>query len=131
MAEESRLVSRQAELTSLLKARASGIASELAQWEAALTPEQMRKRAGRIGGSFPAGGNRGHDRREYRRAGSHRILQGKFASAEGRIGRALDFDGSTFIAAGETGAFDSDQACSFAAWIFHEQRSEHRALQNG
>lgn len=119
MAEENRLVSRQAELTSLLKARASGIASELAQWEAALTPEQIAK-AGPVGlvAHFPLEETAGTTVANTVAPDRIASLQGKFASTEGRIGRALDFDGSTFIAAGETGAFDSDQACSFAAWIF-------------
>ena len=118
-AAESRLQSRQAELTSLLKARQNEVAGDLAKWEASLTPEQIAK-AGPVGlvAHFPldeTGGTTITNTIDPDRIAS---LQGQLTSTDGKIGKALEFDGRSFVAAGETGAFDSDQACSFAAWIY-------------
>ncbi len=119
VAEESRLESRKAELASLMKARASTIAADLAKWEASLTPEQIAQ-AGPVGlvAHFPfdeTGGTTVSNTITPDRIAS---VQGKLTSVDGKIGKALDFEGTTFVAAGEIGAFESDQSCSFAAWIF-------------
>ncbi len=116
---QRRLEARKDELAASLKARANDIDADLARWEASLTPEQIAK-AGPVGlvAHFPLDETGGTTVVNAIAPDQIASVQGKFSSVEGKLGTALDFDGTTFIAAGETGAFESDQPCSFAAWIY-------------
>ncbi len=118
-AEQRRLEARQEELAARMKTRTTEIDADLAKWEASLTPEQIAN-AGPVGlvAHFPLDETGGTTVKNTAAPDRIASLQGKFASVEGRVGTALDFDGSTFVAAGETAAFESDQSCSFAAWIY-------------
>ena len=118
-AQRQKLESRRDELAALLKTRSSEVDAELAKWEASLTPEQIEK-SGPVGlvAHFPLDEAEGPTAANTIASDHAGTVQGKFASVEGKLGRALDFDGSTFVAAAGTGAFESDQSCSFAAWIY-------------
>ena len=116
--ELDRLEQRKAELEAAIKAREANIDPEVARWEKSLTAEQIAK-------SGPVGlvthftfdepeGDQVIDAVDANRRGT---IRGKVARAPGKLGNALDFDGNTFVDAGETGAFDSDQKFSIAAWI--------------
>lgn len=117
--QQQQLESRKQELAALLKARVNEIDADLAKWEAALTPEQIAK-AGPVGlvAHFSLDETGGTTAANSLVPDRIATVQGKLSSVEGKIGKALDFDGTTFVAAGDTGAFDSDQACSFAAWVY-------------
>lgn len=113
------LEARRDELGRMLKARAVQIDADQAQWEASLTPEQIEK-AGPVGlvAHFSLDEAEGPSVANAITGGQPGQVEGKFVSAEGRLGRALEFDRATHVSAGETGAFESDQSCSLAAWIF-------------
>ncbi len=117
--QQQQLESRKLELAALLKARVNEIDADLAKWEAALTPEQIAK-AGPVGlvAHFSLDETGGTTAANSVALDRIATVQGKLSSVEGKIGKALDFDGTTFVTAGDTGAFDSDQACSFAAWVY-------------
>lgn len=117
--EQCRLEARRDELAASLKARENEIDADLTKWEASLTPEQIAKSApvGLVA-HFPLDETGGTTVTNTVAPDRIASIQGKFASTDGKLGTALDFDGTTFVAAGETGAFESDQACSFAAWIY-------------
>ncbi|WLD14343.1 DUF1553 domain-containing protein [Planctellipticum variicoloris] len=118
-ATQRNLEARRDELASLLKARAAQIEPDLARWEASLTPEQIDK-AGPVGlvAHFPLDEAEGPNVANAVTGGLAGLVEGKYVSAGGKLGRSLEFDGATHVSAGETGAFESDQSCSLAAWIF-------------
>ena len=44
-------------------------------------------------------------------------IRGKVARVPGKLGGALEFDGNTFVEAGDIGAFESDGKFTFSAWV--------------
>ncbi len=118
-AEQRQLESRKQELTTLLNERAKQIDADLAKWEASLTQEQIEK-AGPVGlaAHFPLDEAEGPQIANTVAGGLAGRVEGKFTSAAGKLGRAIEFDGSTHVAAGETGVFEANQSCSLAAWVF-------------
>ncbi|HUQ72113.1 MAG TPA: DUF1553 domain-containing protein [Planctomycetaceae bacterium] len=118
-AEQQNLEKRRDELAALLKTRAGEIDAELSKWEASLTPEQIAT-AGPVGlvAHFPLDETAGPAVANAASADRLGTVEGTFVTAAGKLGPALEFDGSTHVTAGETGAFESDQPCSFAAWIY-------------
>ncbi len=116
--ELDRLARRKDEIEAALKTREASIDPEVARWEETLTPEEIAK-AGPVGlvAHFPldeADGDQVIDAVDAARRGT---IRGKVARSPGKFGGALDFDGNTFVEAGEVGAFDSEQKFSIAAWI--------------
>lgn len=112
------LEQRKGELEAALKAREANINPEVARWEKSLTPEQIAK-SGPVGliahfAFDEADGDQVIDSVDTTRRGT---IRGKLARVPGKLGNALDFDGNTFVEAGETGAFDSDQKFSITVWI--------------
>jgi len=119
-AERSRLETRQAELAAQLQTRTTQVDAELAEWEASLTPQQIEESgpAGLVA-HFPLDEAEGASVVANTVAKSPAAtMQGSLKSAEGKLGRCLEFDGSNYVAAGEAGAFRSEAPCSAAAWIF-------------
>ncbi|MFN0196621.1 MAG: DUF1553 domain-containing protein [Planctomycetaceae bacterium] len=118
-AEQLTLEARREELASLLKERAMQVDADLAKWESSLTPEEIEK-SGPIGlvAHFPLDETEGTTIANTASGDFSGILNGKLVSVEGKLGTALDFDGSTYITAVETGTFESDQAFSLAAWVY-------------
>lgn len=117
-ADQARLERRRGELEVSLKQRVANADADLAAWELTLTPEKIAN-AGPVGlvAHFPldeAEGEQVVDAVDSSRRGT---IRGKISRGPGKSGSSLDFDGSTFIEAGETGAFDSEQKFSSAAWI--------------
>ncbi len=117
-AELDRLQRRKGELEALLKQRETKIDDEVVQWEKSLTPEQIAK-AGPAGlvAHFPldeADGDQVSDAVNATRRGT---IRGKVARVPGKLSGALEFDGNTFVEAGDIGAFDSNDKFSFATWV--------------
>lgn len=118
-AEQRRLEARKEELAACLKARADEIDADLAKWEAALTPEEIAK-AGPVGllAHFALDETGGTTVKNDLAPDRIATVQGKFSSVEGKVRGALEFDGSTFVAAGEIGVLESEQPFSFAVWVY-------------
>ncbi len=118
-AQRQQLEARRDELTELVKSRSLQVDAERAKWEKSLTPEQIEL-AGPVGlvAHFPLDESEGPTVANYIAADHAGTVQGKFTTVEGKVGTAIHFDGSTNVEAGETGVFDSDESCSFAAWIY-------------
>lgn len=118
-AELSELSAKRDQLTEQIKTRPSQVNSELAKWEALLTPAQIAQ-SGPVGlvAHFPLDETTGTAIANLSATDKPGTVQGTLVPIEGRLGGAVQFDGSTHIAAGETGNFDNTQSCSFAAWIF-------------
>jgi hypothetical protein len=117
-AELDRLQRRKTELEALLKQRETNIDLDIARWEKSLTLDEIAK-AGPAGlvAHFPldeAAGDQVGDAVTPTRRGT---IRGKVSRVPGKLGGALEFDGNTFVEAGDVGAFESDGKFSFATWI--------------
>jgi hypothetical protein len=116
--ELDRLARRKGEIDAAIKKREASIDPEVARWEKSLTPEEIAK-SGPVGlvahfALDEAEGDQVVDAVDAARRGT---IRGKVARSPGKLGGALEFDGNTFVEAGEVGAFDSEQKFSLAAWI--------------
>ena len=118
-AAQQKLEVRRDELSGLLKARPTQIDAELRDWLTSLTLEQI-ERSGPAGlvAHFPLDELAGPNITNALSIEQIGMVRGKFASAEGQSGRALEFDGATHISAGEVGAFENTQSFTCAAWVF-------------
>ena len=118
-AEQIALTTKRDQLTEQLNSRPNQIDAELAKWEASLTPEQIAQ-SGPVGlvAHFPLDETTGTAIANLSATDKPGTVQGALIPIEGRLGGAIQFDGSSHIAAGETGKFDNTQSCSFAAWIY-------------
>lgn len=118
-AQRDKLQDRSEELATLLKLRTSQVDAELKTWEASLDPEDITASApvGLVA-HFPLDDAQGPTVANTLAAEFSGNVEGKFTSVPGKLGNALQFEGSTFVAAGQVGAFESDQPCSLTAWIF-------------
>jgi len=119
LAEKSKLDASNEELTNRLKKRSMEIDADITKWEMSLSKEQIET-AGPVGlvAHFPLDDSKGPTIANTISMQNPGTIKGTFASVPGRIGKALQFDGNTHISAIETGVFESDQTCSFAAWIY-------------
>ena len=119
LAEKSKLEARNEELTSLLKKRSMQIDADITKWEMSLSKEQIET-AGPVGvvAHFPLDDAKGPGIANTISMQNPGVIKGNFISVPGRIGKALQFDGNTHISANETGVFESDQTCSFSAWVY-------------
>ncbi len=116
--ELERLNHRKTELESQLAARAAQIDPEVDAWEQSLTPEQIAQ-AGPVGlvAHFALDEIEGDKVQDAVDVSRHGTINGRLSRQPGRLGSALEFDGATFVDAGDIGAFDSDNGFSLAAWI--------------
>ncbi len=118
-AELARLETRRGDLARQLRERAVAIEPDLAAWEAALTPLQIEQ-ASPVGlaAHFPLDETEGTAIANTAVPAQGGTLQGGLRSTEGRLGKALEFDGTQFVAASEVGRLESDQPCTLAAWVY-------------
>ena len=117
-AELQKIDARLAEVDELLKNRAANVNEELKAWEASLTPEQIAA-AGPIGlrSHLPldeADGDVIANRVIAEQGGT---VKGKALRKPGRLGQALEFDGSNYVDAGQIGDFDNTDKFSISVWI--------------
>ena len=117
-AELQKIETRLVEIDQVLKDRAANVGEELKAWETSLTPEQIAS-AGPIG-------LRSHlplDEAEGELVGNRVIaeqggtIKGKALRKPGRLGQALEFDGSNYVDAGQIGDFDNTDKFSISVWI--------------
>ncbi|HND54557.1 MAG TPA: DUF1549 domain-containing protein, partial [Pirellulaceae bacterium] len=126
--ELARLTQRRDELNAALKAREAAVDPLVAAWERSLTPEQKTKL-----GSLALLLHLQFDEKEggvvFDVADSQRQgqVKGSVQRAQGRHGRALEFDGQNYVDLGQLGALESDRPFSLAAWVY-PQRNEVGAL---
>jgi hypothetical protein len=118
--ELQQLAARQKEIDSELKERRANRAAEMVTWEAALTPQDVAK-WGSLGISAhfrfdEADGPSTVDAAALSNA-SPATIHGPAERAEGVDGKALTFNGTTHVVAGQVGNFDSDESFSVAAWF--------------
>lgn len=113
-----RLQRRKTELEALLKQRETNIDPEVARWEKSLTPDEIAKTgsAGLVA-HFPLDETDGDQVGDAVHSDQRGTIRGKVARVPGKLGSALEFDGHTFVEAGDVGSFESDGKFSFAAWI--------------
>ncbi len=118
-AELTRLEARKIELTRQLQDRTAAIDTDLAAWEKSLTPEQIEK-ASPVGllAHFPLDEREGTAISNAVASDGGGMFRGTLKSSEGKLGRAIDFDGSQYVAAGKVGRFESDGAVSLVAWVY-------------
>ena len=119
VAERQRLESRRDQLAALLADRAGKVDAEQAAWEATLDPGALAKAdpPGLVAW-FPLDDGAGPSARSGLPGAASATVVGSVTAAPGRLGGALEFDGQTHLAAGETGAFEADRPFSFAAWVY-------------
>ncbi|MFM9960488.1 MAG: DUF1553 domain-containing protein [Planctomycetaceae bacterium] len=117
-AELDRLQRRKTELEASLKQRETTIDDEVARWEKSLTPDEIAK-AGPAGlvSHFPFDEPDGEHVGDAANPARRGTIRGKVARVPGKLSGALNFDGNTFVDAGDVGTFDSDEKFSFATWI--------------
>jgi len=119
VAERQRLESRRDELATLLADRAGNVDSEQAAWEATLDPGALANaESPGLVAWFPLDDQTGPNVASGLADGAAAGVIGTFATAAGRLGGALEFDGQTHLAAGETGVFEADRPFSISAWVY-------------
>ena len=127
--ELQRLTALQQELTTNLQKRSAEAEADLTLWEKSLTPELVAQSSppGLVA-YFPLEETSGSTVANEIAADNCGAIAGKLSSAEGRLGRALEFDGTTHVAAGDVGAFEGDQAFSSSVWIYPTGRDVSTVL---
>lgn len=117
-AQQLRLETGRDDIARKLKERSDTADADVAAWEKSLTAEQLATvlPTGLVAhfALEEADGNQVIDAAEPSR---HGTIQGTISRGPGKRGRSLEFDGKSFVDAGELGAFESDQKFSFAAWV--------------
>ena len=107
---------QQKKLTAELKVRSDSIEATVAAWEAGLTAAAISE-LGSLGltAHFSFDEQDGSATVNAVDPDSSGVIHGPVSRTEGVAGRALKFDGSTWVDAGQVGAFDSDELFSIAA----------------
>ncbi len=127
--ELKKLTARQVELNASLQKRSAEANADITQWEKSLTVEQIDQSSppGLVA-YFPLEESAGLTVKNLCETDKAGTIEGKLTSTEGRLGRALEFDGTTHIAAGEVGAFEGDRAFSSSVWIYPTSRDVSTVL---
>lgn len=116
--ELNQLNVQQEQLQARLKTREDNIDANVTIWEETLTPEAILK-LGSLGLAAhfefdETDGDKTLDSVDPSRNG---VIHGPVVRVDGVNGRALRFDGSTYVDTGQVGRFDSDESFSLAAWF--------------
>ncbi|HBC59716.1 MAG TPA: hypothetical protein DC058_00675 [Planctomycetaceae bacterium] len=116
-AELEQLAQRETELQNLLAARTTAVAADADAWAAGLSEQQLAEMelAG-LAHTFSLDEADGDFRDSHGRS-APAVLHGSRSSVPGRSGNALQFSGSTWLAAPDVGDFEADQPFTAAAWI--------------
>ena len=116
-AELEQLAQRETELQNLLAARTTAVAADADAWAAGLSEQQLAEMelAG-LAHTFSLDEADGDFRDSHGRS-APAVLHGSRSSVPGHSGNALQFSGSTWLAAPDVGDFDADQPFTAAAWI--------------
>jgi hypothetical protein len=118
-ADLKRLNAKQDELSGLIQTRAKSIDADLATWEATLTPTEIEQAGpAELVARFSLDEAEGAAIANSVDPAAKATLHGNLKTFEGKIGRAIEFDGTQFVEAGETGRLESDQPCTLSAWIY-------------
>jgi Protein of unknown function (DUF1553)/Protein of unknown function (DUF1549)/Concanavalin A-like lectin/glucanases superfamily/Planctomycete cytochrome C len=114
--ELAQLNAQQKKLTAELKLRTDSINASVAAWEAELTPESIAS-MGSLGltAHFTFDEKDGNTTVNAVDPNGNGLIHGPVSREEGPAGQALKFDGSTWVDAGQTGSFNSDDQFSIAA----------------
>jgi hypothetical protein len=114
--ELEQLTSQQQQLTVDLKARTESLDANVLTWELALTPETISE-LGSLGltGRFTFDEHDGNQVLNTVDPSSNGTIHGPASHVPGIAGNSLSFDGSTWVDAGQVGAFDSEDQFSIAA----------------
>jgi len=112
----AQLNAQQEKLTAELKTRTDSISANVAAWEAELTPETIAS-LGSLGliAHFTFDEKDGNATVNAVDPNSSGLIHGPVSRAEGRAGQALEFEGSTWVDAGQVGVFNSEDQFSIAA----------------
>ncbi|MCC6729023.1 MAG: DUF1553 domain-containing protein [Chthonomonadales bacterium] len=118
-----------AELDSALKARAQAAAAALAGWErtAALDLARAPATAAGLVAYLALDEGQGDATRNAAPQAADARVEGKADWQDGRSGKALAFDGSTYLRVGARPAFDRADAFSMGAWV-NPASTEHMAV---
>ncbi|MFN5438270.1 MAG: DUF1553 domain-containing protein [Planctomyces sp.] len=116
-AELEQLAQRETELQNLLAARTTAVAADADAWAAGLSEQQLAEMelAG-LAHTFSLDEADGDFRDSHGRS-APAVLHGNRSSVPGHSGNALQFSGSTWLAAPDVGDFEADQPFTAAAWI--------------
>ena len=117
-AELAKLGLRRTELEAALRQRTTLVDADVAKWEASLKPADLAKvgPAGLVA-HFPLDDLKSDQVIDVIEAGRRGKLIGKAARVPGKVGGAFEFDGTSYIDAGDVGNFEADQAFTLAAWV--------------
>lgn len=123
------LARKKIELETSLKQRAITVDADLVRWEKSLKPDEITK-LGSLGLAAhfhfdEPNGDQVRDGIQLERRGA---VRGTLSREPGKLGHALAFDGSTFVEAGEIGAFESSDKFSFAVWVWPSSASPSTVL---
>ena len=127
-AERAALSARKEELERLLAERGAAADGAVAAWEDSLPPE-ARTAAEPEGlvARFPCD-DAGPAIADVVPGGAGASVKGAFATREGRVGGALEFDGATHAVVADGPAFEADAPFSIAAWVFPTSREASTVL---
>ncbi|MDA1178830.1 MAG: DUF1549 domain-containing protein, partial [Planctomycetota bacterium] len=113
--EQLRLSNRLGQIGQLLADRAANINADLAEWEHRLSADQ-KSTLTKLSpvAHFPLDSVDAGQVRNVADASSAGTVHGKASISSGQLESALEFDGETFVDAGQIGSFDSGQPFSLA-----------------
>ncbi len=116
--ELDRLQRMRTDLEALLRQTDLDADRRVSAWEQSLTPDQIAS-AGPAGliAHFPLDEIQGDHISDVVDSARRGVIRGKVSRSPGRFAGSLDLDGSTFVDAGEVGAFESDDKLSLTAWL--------------
>jgi hypothetical protein len=118
-AELARLQRRHGELETAIGQRAATIDAAVATWEQGLSPADVAENAplGLVA-HFPLDETTGDRVADAADKTRHGTIRGKAVHVPGKFGGSLEFDGQTFVEAGQAGSFEGDQKFSLSAWVY-------------
>ena len=122
------LAERRTQMGPLLQARATQADDPAARWELALSAEARKKLAQTgLALHLPLDEGKGETVADAR--GTTRgIIKGNAKWTAGKFGKALEFDGSTYVDLGPAGVLDSQAPFTLSAWVFPTGGDGHTIL---
>jgi hypothetical protein len=105
-------------LSPLLKARSNQVDDAVARWETALSADEKKKLAATgLALRLPLDEGAG-DTVADANHNAKGVIRGNVKWVAGKFGKALEFDGNTYVDLGQAGVLDSQAPFAISAWVF-------------
>ncbi|MCY2965646.1 MAG: DUF1553 domain-containing protein [Planctomycetota bacterium] len=115
--DHDRLLAERLALDDALTRRVTAAEGEIAAWERTLSPADIEKLPSDLIAQFSFEEGEGTTTANLVALNDRSEIQGVAKWTDGKVGRALEFDGQTHVTSGGVGAFERNQSFTLAAWI--------------